>query len=251
MVCKRVGSWTLGRSLIVENLVEYPSAYRAIFVWPWHENALTKQEQQTNRNRAIWLAYRTDTNARGFWLVKRTLRWKNVIPENFLKINRYFALTSYCNTIGQSNNAFSILGFSLAGKRRGHVFIKQITNTYRNHFSRSYKNCSIYRFHFVTFLECGQESWCKLSNCPLFLPFFDYPSSYRYKLDSMGPVHRNQQQIHLHIHTCTIQWCYCKHHWLHKHLETGIHLNLQKLKRTCILHEMKRSHQNVSSHALF
>ena len=57
----------------------------------------------------------------------------------------------------------------------------------------------------------------------------------------MGPVHRNQQQIHLHIHTCTIQWCYYKHHWLHKHLETGIHLNLQKLKRR--EEEEKRSHQ--------
>ena len=33
------------------------------------------------------------------------------MPENFLEINRYFALTSYHNTIGQSNNAFSILGF--------------------------------------------------------------------------------------------------------------------------------------------
>ena len=32
--------------------------------------------------------------------------------ENFLEINRHFAFTSYCNTIGQSNNAFSILGFS-------------------------------------------------------------------------------------------------------------------------------------------
>ena len=42
------------------------------------------------------------------------------MPENFLEINQYFALTSYCNTIGQSNNAFSILGFSLAGKRTGH-----------------------------------------------------------------------------------------------------------------------------------
>ena len=40
---------------------------RAIFVWPWHENARTKQKQQTNGNRAIWLVYRTDTNARGFW----------------------------------------------------------------------------------------------------------------------------------------------------------------------------------------
>ena len=97
--------------------------YRAIFVRPWNENARTKQKQQTNGNRAIWLVYRTDTNARGFWLVKRTLGWKNFMPENFLEINRYFALTSYCNTIGQSNNAFSILGFSLAGKRRVHVLI--------------------------------------------------------------------------------------------------------------------------------
>ena len=94
---------------------------RAIFVWPWNENSPTKQKQQTNGNGAIWLVYRTDTNARGFSLVKRTLGWKNFIPKNFLEINRYFALTSYCNTIGQSNNAFSILGFSLARKGRGHV----------------------------------------------------------------------------------------------------------------------------------
>ena len=43
---------------------------------------------------------------------KRTLGWKNFIPENFLEIDRYLTLTSYCNTIGQSNNAFSVLGFS-------------------------------------------------------------------------------------------------------------------------------------------
>ena len=124
---------------------------REIFVRPWNENARTKQKQQTNGNRAIWLVYRTDTNARGFWLDKRTLGWKkNFMLENFLEINRYFALTSYWNTIGQSNNAFSILGFSLAGKRRGHSFdlfihwlIKQTTNTYPDHFSRSYENRSI------------------------------------------------------------------------------------------------------------
>ena len=83
----------------------------------------TKQKQQTNRNRVIWLVYWVGTNAHGFWLVKRTPWWKNFMPENFLEINRYFTLTSYCNTIGQSNNAFSILGFSLAGKRRVHVLI--------------------------------------------------------------------------------------------------------------------------------
>ena len=85
---------------------------RAIFVLPWKENVRTKQKQDTNRNRVIWLVYRTDTNTPGFWLVNRTLVCNNFMPDNFLEINRYFALTSYCNTIGQSNNAFSILVFS-------------------------------------------------------------------------------------------------------------------------------------------
>ena len=58
-----------------------PQHNREIFVWPWNENARTKQKQQTNVNRAIWLVYRTETNARGFWLVKRTLGWKNFMPE--------------------------------------------------------------------------------------------------------------------------------------------------------------------------
>ena len=82
-----------------------------------------KTETTNEGNRATWLVYRTDTDADGFWLVKRTFGWKNFMPENFLEINRYFALTSYCNTIVQSNNAFSMLGFSLAGKRRVHVLI--------------------------------------------------------------------------------------------------------------------------------
>ena len=69
-------------------------------IWPpWrHKKTL---------HRTIWLVYRTDTNAPGFWLVKRTLGWKNFMPENFLEINRYFALTTHC----QSNNNFSTLGF--------------------------------------------------------------------------------------------------------------------------------------------
>ena len=99
-----------------------------------------KQKQQTNGNRAIWLVYRTDTNARGFCLVKRTLGWKNFRPENSLEINRYFAFTSYCNTIVQSNNAFSILGFSLSGKRRGHVwsFHSLADKTYNEHLTKPF-----------------------------------------------------------------------------------------------------------------
>ena len=47
---------------------------RAIFVWPWNENGRTKQKQQTYGNRAIWLVYLKDTNARGFfgWLNERS-----------------------------------------------------------------------------------------------------------------------------------------------------------------------------------
>ena len=77
----------------------------------WKRTNKTKTANANGKYRAIWLVYRTDTNARGFWLVKRTLEWKNFMPENVLEINRYFALTSYCNTIGQSKNAFFILGF--------------------------------------------------------------------------------------------------------------------------------------------
>ena len=68
----------------------------------WKLANKTETTYKRTGSRAIWLVYPTDTNARGFWLVKRTLGWKNFILENFLEINRYFALTSYCNTIGQS-----------------------------------------------------------------------------------------------------------------------------------------------------
>ena len=44
--------------------------------------------------------------------------WKNFKTKKFLEINQYFALMTFCSTIGQSNNAFSISGFSLAGKGR-------------------------------------------------------------------------------------------------------------------------------------
>ena len=93
---------------------------------------------------------------------KRTLGWKTVMLENFLEINRYFALTPHCNTIGQSNNAFSILGFSRGKTKRPcfdlfiHWQIKQITKTYQSHFSRSNENRSMQKWSlpyiFVLFL---------------------------------------------------------------------------------------------------
>ena len=99
---------------------------RAIFVWPWNGNVQTKQKQQTIRIRVIWLVYQTDTNKHGFWLVKQTLGWKNFMPENFVEINSSilrFDVILHLFTIGQLNNAFSIEGFSLAGKWKVHVLI--------------------------------------------------------------------------------------------------------------------------------
>ena len=65
------------------------------------------------------------------------------MSEKFVEINRYFALTSYmyCNTIGQSNNAFAILGYFFGAKTKRpcfdlfiHWLIKQTTNTYETIF---------------------------------------------------------------------------------------------------------------------
>ena len=69
-----------------------------------------------------WFAERIQTRVALSWLSEQSGE-KTSCPRDFLEINRYFALTSYCNTTGQSKNAFSILGFSLAGKRRVHVLI--------------------------------------------------------------------------------------------------------------------------------
>ena len=117
-----------------------------------------KQKQQTNGNRAIWFVYRTDTNARGFWLVKRTLGWKNFMPKNFLEINRCFALKSTTRMANRTMPSVYIRVILFSGKTKSpcfdlfiHWLIKQITNTYRNNFSRSYENRSIFETAYCIF----------------------------------------------------------------------------------------------------
>ena len=109
-----------------------------------------RNNKRTERERFDCFIERIQTRAAFHW--QRTLGWKTFMPENFLEINRYLALTPYCNTIGQSNNAFPILGFSGGKTKRPcfdlfiHWLIKQITNTYQNHFSRSYENRSMQKW---------------------------------------------------------------------------------------------------------
>ena len=65
---------------------------------------------------------------------------KTSCPKNFVEINLHFALTSYCNTIGKWNNAFSILRFSLVGKRRVYVLIFHLLpdKTNNEHLQKSF-----------------------------------------------------------------------------------------------------------------
>ena len=88
---------------------------RSIFVWPWNENPRTKQKQQTSGNKAIWLVYRTDANAPGLWLVKRTLGWKNFTPEE-LSRNRFDVIRQHDWSIEQCflhTRVFTHVAFSL------------------------------------------------------------------------------------------------------------------------------------------
>ena len=129
---------------------------RAIFVWPWNENSRTKQKQQTNGNRAIGLVYRTDTNSRGFWLVERTFGWKNLYAQEL----RFHVILQQDWPIEQCLLHIRVF---FGGKTKRPCFdlffywlIKQITNAYRNYFSRLYEN----RSNFST----GRKfDWCGVS----------------------------------------------------------------------------------------
>ena len=70
----------------------------------------TREQNRNNKRTEIerfdWCMKRIQTHLAFGWLSERSGK-QTSCPKNFLEI----ALTSYCNTIGQSNNAFSILGF--------------------------------------------------------------------------------------------------------------------------------------------
>ena len=109
---------------------------RAIFVWPWNENERAKQKKRTNENRAIWLVY---------WMLgwKKLHAWELCRNQSILR----------CDVILQrywpSQECHPHIRVFFGGKTKKPRFdlfiywgIKQITNTYRIQFSRSYENRS-------------------------------------------------------------------------------------------------------------
>ena len=112
----------------------------------------TREQNRNNKRTEIkrfdWFIERIQTHLAFGWLSERSAE-KTSCPKNFLEINRYFALTSYCNTIGQSNNAFSILGVIrvfFGWKTKSPCFnllIHWLIKQYQTLISRSYENRSI------------------------------------------------------------------------------------------------------------
>ena len=138
----------------------------------------TKQKRQTNGNKAIWLVCRTDTNLRGFWLVKRTLGWKKLHARELCRNQPILR----CNVILQHDwpveQCLLHIRVFFGGKTKRPCFdlfihwrIKQVTSTYRKHFSRSYENRSnrelkqrrfwttyVTRFELFSLLICHEAS---------------------------------------------------------------------------------------------
>ena len=113
------------------------SDFRMTLKWKRANN----KKQQTNGNRAIWLVYRTDTNARGFWLVKGTLGWKKRHARELSRnqsIPCFEVILQHDWPIEQC--LFHIRVFSGGKTKRPcfdlfiHWLIKPITNTYETIF---------------------------------------------------------------------------------------------------------------------
>ena len=98
-----------------------------------------------NSNTAIWLVYRTDTNARGFSLVKRTLGVKKLHARELSRDQLILSFDIILQHDCQCLLYFRVF-FGWKTKRPCfdlfiHWLIKK-SNTFRNHFSRSYENRS-------------------------------------------------------------------------------------------------------------
>ena len=107
-----------------------------------------RKNKRTEIERFDWFIERIQTP--GFWLVKRTLGCKKFTPEE-LSRNRFDVILKHDWSIEQCLRHIRVF---FGGKTKSpcfvlfnHWLIKQTTNTYRNHFSRTYDNRSNYRVH--------------------------------------------------------------------------------------------------------
>ena len=124
---------------------------RAIFVWPWNENARTKQKQQTNENRAIWLVY-------------RMLRWKKLHARERSRNQSILRCDVILQRDWPSQQCLLHIRVFFGGKTKKprfdlfiHWLIKQIKKTYRIQFSRSHEN------HFIEDVKTQRQIFSLIS----------------------------------------------------------------------------------------
>ena len=106
--------------------------------WFWKRR--TKQKKQTNWNTVIWLVYRTDTNARGFgWLAKARL--KKLHARELSRSQSILPFDVILQHDWPIEQCLLYIRIFFGGKTKSpcfdlfiHWLIKQITNSYRNHF---------------------------------------------------------------------------------------------------------------------
>ena len=112
-----------------------------------NENARTNRNNKRKEiDRFDWFVERIQTRVAFGWLSERS-GIKTSCPRNFLEINRYLALTVILQHDWLIEQCLLHIRVFFGGKTRSpcfdlfiHWLIKQITITYRNHFSRSYEN---------------------------------------------------------------------------------------------------------------
>ena len=92
---------TIGKGELINQLIE-----RFSYDLEMKTREQNRNNKRTEIERFYWCIERLQTRLAFHWLSERSGK-QTSCPKNFLEI----ALTSYCKTIGQSNNAFSILGF--------------------------------------------------------------------------------------------------------------------------------------------
>ena len=115
----------------------------------------TRQQDRNNKRTeiVIWLVYRTDTDAHGFWLVIERSGEKNFMPENFQRNQSILCFDVILQHDWPIKQCLLRIRVFFGGKTKSlcfdlfiHWLIKQITNTNRNHFSGSLEKRSIIKF---------------------------------------------------------------------------------------------------------
>ena len=76
----------------------------------WKRADQNRNNKRTEIERFDWFIKRIQTRVAFGWLSERSGE-KKFMPENFLEVNRYFPLTSYCNTIGKRTVPSPYKGF--------------------------------------------------------------------------------------------------------------------------------------------